>query len=167
MGLKPKNTRRSIWALPQAATTIASAWTPVVDSATAVLPASVPKIVLHECTVCKNLVVTSNGLDMSFHAMNAASRSGCQSCSLVACVLREYELNLTTDDNVHLFVEGDGTLKLRFDSSSHEDTTEEIDLFIFESKSLYFESRSIVTKHNRQYLPMAVYKTETTRARDL
>jgi len=167
MGLKAKNTRRSIWALPQAATTIASAWTPIMDSATAVLPASVPINVLHECTVCKNLAVTSNGLDMSFHAMNAASRTGCQSCSLVACVLREYGLDLTTDDNVYLFFEGDGTLKLRFDSSSHEDTTEEIDLFILEGGSLYLESGSVITKHNRQYLPLAIYKTETTRAREL
>lgn len=167
MDLKPKNTRRSIWALPQAATILASAWTPSVDSAIAVLPASVPKNILRERAVCKNLVVTSNGLDMSFHATSAVSRSGCQSCSVVTCVLREYGMNLRTDDNVHLFVEEDSALKLRFDSMSHEGTTEEVYLFIIESGSSCNGSGLVCAKHNRQYLPMAVYKTETNRAREL
>lgn len=135
MSLKPKDTRRSDSYVQQTGTTIASTWTPSVDSTTAVLPASAPGNILLKCAVCKDLLVKNDGLDMSFRAMCAASRSGCQSCSLVAHVLRAYGVDLTTDGNVYLLVEGDSTLKLRFDGAIFEGTLEEVDLFVLEGWS--------------------------------
>jgi hypothetical protein len=149
----------SISTLPQAATTVASAWAPSVDASSTVPAASAESGAVRKCHVCKELVVTYAGLEIKLLALDASSRCGCPSCLLIAGVLEGYGVKLTTDDNVYLFVEEDSTLKLRF--NNNKGTKEEFDLFIPQGRFSYIRQQFGRTKHNRHHLPMAVYRTET------
>jgi hypothetical protein len=151
----------SISTLPQAATTVASAWAPSVDASSTVPAASAESGAVRKCHVCKELVVTYAGLEIKLRALDASSRCGCPSCLLIARVLEEYGVKLTTDDNVYLFVEGESTLKLRFDSLNDKGTTEEFDIFIPQGRFSYIRQQFGRTKYTRHHLPMAVYRVET------